>query len=148
MSYTASTSVEAKTIRRVLNNGDADEVFDAFRMIQFGNFTTPLKRSFTGLTVAKSFDLTLIDATGETAGAGNAKRLPALMIMNLRVVSVTPGAAGTRVISDDGDTATSAIATISADGKTVTFEDGVTDFVIEYIPRSSKDPSGNFAVEL
>lgn len=143
-----STTTKNTTLQTALDNGVPAQLGDIFAKMKLGTMLTPLKRTFTGLTSATSFDLTTIDGTGETTGASNPNRLAALEISTLRV---TAGAAvaGPRVLTDAGGTAAAGatglggapggVALISDDGKTVTFEAGVTAFVIEYMPRSKVD---------
>lgn len=139
------TATHARTIQEVLNAGDANEIADALRKIRFGNMVTPLKRVFTGLSSAASFDLTALDAYGETTGPSNPNRLAALAVNTLRVVTGT--ATGVRQVCDVGATLSTSIARISDDGKTITFEAVITAFTIEYIPRPYTDPTTVFALE-
>lgn len=130
-----TTATKAATVQQVLDDANPQNVADALRMMKLGTILTPLKRTFTGLTAAASFDLTEIDGTGETTGDSNPNRLAALCINTLRVTAVGTGSTGTRFVSDTGGTASSTVVKISDDGKTVTFEGTVTAFVIQYIPR-------------
>lgn len=137
------TATVKETLKSALNESNLNKLADVLAAIDLGTILTPLKRTFTGLTAAPSFDLTLIDGTGETAGLGNANRVPALAISTLRVTAGA-AAAGPRQVTDVGGTAAATLATISDDGKTVTFEANVTAFVIEYIPRPAVDMAGSF----
>jgi hypothetical protein len=47
-------------------------------------------------------------------------------------------------MTDAGGTASATVALLSDDGKTLTFEGTVTDFVVEYIPRASTDMTSDF----
>lgn len=132
------------TIRDILNNADPNELEDCLRKLGFGNMCTVLKRVFTGLTGAASFDLTAIDATGETVGKSNPNRLAAAYVLSLRVVTAgTANTQGTYLVSDVAGTivtptnnANAGICRISDDGKTLTFGTAdVTAFTIQYIPR-------------
>lgn len=135
----------ATTLKSVLNSGKPAQLADAAKVMQLGTMLTPLKRAFTGLTSGTVFDLTAIDATGETAGASNPLRLPALCVNTLRVVTGSTGV-GAYIVTDAGGTAVTAatstvvgIALLSDDGKTLTFPVALTAFTIEYIPRSTVD---------
>ena len=137
-----TTDTAQRTLQLVLDQANPNELEDALQYAKLGTTLTPLKRTFTGLASATSFDLTQIDGTGEVAGPGNPNRLPALDVVALRV---TTGAAGTYMVTDAAGTAidpsasmpkTPGIATLSADGKTVTFNTAATAFVIEYIPNT------------
>lgn len=133
MTATANT-----TLQSALDQARPGQTDDVFRLMKLGTMLTPLKRTFTGLTSAAFFDLTTIDGTGETTGASNPKRVAALSVATLRVTGGA-AAAGARLVTDAGGTPSATVATISDDGKTITFEAGVTAFVIEYIPRSNTD---------
>jgi len=145
--------------RDTLDDANPLDIADALRRLKLGTTFTPLKRTFTGLTAAASFDLTAIDGTGETVGAGNANRLAALSVTNLRVTaSSTAASVGSYVAGDVGATllippggasAAVGVARISDDGKTVTFPNTVTAFVIAYIPRilSSEAMAAAFAAQ-
>lgn len=151
------TAIVNRTVRNVLDEANPNDIPDALRRLKLGTMFTPLKRTFTGLTAAGAFDLTTIDATGETTGAGNPNRLAALSVTSLRVTAETTGtdATGSYAITDTGGTALNptnstlvGLAKISDDGKTITFlSTDVTAFVIEYIPRvlSAADMAADFA---
>jgi hypothetical protein len=147
------TATSTDTLKKALNDANLNDLADCFRKMQLGNMLAPLKRTFTGLTAAAAFDLTTIDGTGETVGVANANRLAALGVHTLRVTaSGTANSVGSYAVSDTGGTpltptagANVGLATISDDGKTVTFVTTVTAFVIEYIPRSTVDMASAFA---
>ena len=140
------------TIKKVLDNALPGELSDALRMVKLGTMLSPFKRAFTGLTAAAAFDLTAIDGTGETLGVSNEKRKAAVAIGALRVTaSGTANSVGSYAISDAAGTPVSptaganvGLATLSDDGKTVTFPTTVTAFIVEYIPRMA-DLSAKFA---
>lgn len=144
-----TTSV-TDTVQAELDKADPNTLADVLRLIKLGTMLTPLKRTFTGLTSAAAFDLTAIDGTGETAGASNPNRLA---LLDCRTLRVTAGAAtaGSRALTDAGGTPGApgangpGVATISDDGKTITFEAGVTGFVIEYVPRASTSMTAQWA---
>lgn len=139
-----STVTDPQTLQDVLDRANPTDVPDALAQLKLGTVFAPLKRTFTGLTAAAAFDLTLIDGTGETAGLGNPNRLPANLVRSLRVTaSGTANSVGSYVISDAGGTAVSptaganaGIALLSDDGKTVTFPTTVTAFIVAYMPRT------------
>lgn len=142
----AVTATVKETNKIALDQANPNKLADALAKVQLGTLLTPLKRVFTGLTAALSFDLTTIDGTGEVVGSSNPLRLAALMVGPLRV---TAGAAtaGVRTVGDVDATPSATVATISDDGKTLTFEANVTAFVVEYIPRSAADMNDLFARE-
>lgn len=148
----STTKTVTPTVQSELDKARPDQIADLLRLMKMGTMFTPLKRVFTGLTAAAAFDLTQIDATGETVGATNPNRLAALSVTTLRVV--TGATVGPRVVTDVGGTPGApgangpGVATLSDDGKTLTFEAGtVTAFTIEYIPRAQTTmtslPSGS-----
>jgi len=149
----SATATSVDTLKNAADQAEPGDLPDAFRLMKIGTMLTPLKRTFTGLTAAAAFDLTAIDGTGETVGASNANRVPALAITTLRVTaSGTANSVGSYAVSDTGATpvtptagANVGLATISDNGKTVTFLTTVTAFVIEYVPRSNTDMTARFA---
>jgi len=144
-----TTSV-VDTVQAELDKADPNTLADVLRLVKLGTMVTPLKRTFTGLTSATAFDLTAIDGTGETAGATNPARLA---LLDCRTLRVTAGAAtaGPRTLTDSGGTAGApgangpGVVVISDDGKTLTFEAGVTGFVIEYVPRAATNMTAQWA---
>ncbi len=128
----------ATTLKSALDKGNLNNLATCVQKMKLGTMLSPLKRTFTGLTAAASFDLTAIDATGETTGAANPNRVAANAIQTLRVTAGA-AAAGHRNVTDVGGTPAATLATISDDGKTITFEANVTAFVITYLPRSAVD---------
>jgi hypothetical protein len=141
------TTTVRPTLKAALDKAQPHILSDVLAKVKLGTMLTPLKRAFTGLSAAASFDLTAIDATGETAGASNPNRLAALSVIALRIVtSGTAASVGAYVVTDTGGTAVTTdtgarvgIAKISDDGKTITFPNTVTAFTIEYMPRSYED---------
>lgn len=139
------TATKNLTVRDVLDQANPNDVDDALRRIKLGTMVYPLKRVFTGLTAAASFDLTLIDGTGETAGVANPNRLAALVVSYLRIdASGTAGSVGnyivgpptsTLLVPPGGANAAVGVARISDDGKTITFPNTITGFTIMYVPR-------------
>lgn len=151
----STTATSKRTLKDVADKANPQDIADSLRAAKLGTFLTPLKRTFTGLTAAASFDLTAIDGSGETAGAANPNRLPALSVTNMRVTaSGTAGSVGSYIVGDTGATpivppggasAAVGVAKISDDGKTITFPNTVTAFVITYLPKMIPDTSVDFA---
>lgn len=139
----------ATTLQKALDRGDLDILGSVVQKMKLGTMMTPLKRVFAGLTAAASFDLTLIDGTGETVGAANANRLPVLCTHYLRLdASGTAASVGNYIVGPPtsvllippgGANAAVGVARISDDGKTITFPNTITGFTISYIPRSNVD---------
>ena len=139
------TATEKDTLQTALDRATPGQTDDALQRVKLGTILTPLKRTFTGLTSLAAQDLTAIDATGETTGVANPNRLAALVISNVRVTAGA-AAAGARFIGDTGATPSTTVATLSDDGKILTFEAAVTAFVVTYVPRASADMASDFAL--
>lgn len=147
-------ATEINQLRDVLDRADANQLPDALRKVKLGTVLAPLKRVFTGLTAAASFDLTAIDGTGETTGVTNPNRKAALCVNYLRLdASGTAASVGnyivgpptsTLLIPPGGANAAVGVARLSDDGKTLTFPNTITGFTIAYIPRSSSDVEAKF----
>lgn len=152
----STTTTKSRSLALVLNESNPNEIASALQKLALGTLLTPLKRTFTGLTGAATYDLTAIDGTGEIVGTANPNRLPALAITSLRVTAATTatvvGAYGTtdiggNVVSPATHTIMG-VALLSDDGKSLTFASAdVTAFVIEYIPRtmSTTQAAADFA---
>jgi hypothetical protein len=151
----AVTTTKSLTLQLALDQADPDKVGDALQKVKLGTMLAPLKRTFSALSAASAMDLTALDASGETTGTANPNRLPALLIKTLRVTaSGTAGSLGAYIVTDSGGTAivppgganaAVGVALLSDDGKTLTFPNTITAFVVEYVPRAATDPSTAFA---
>jgi hypothetical protein len=130
-----TTTTRVTTIAAKANAGDPDTLGDVARKVQLGALLQPVQLVKTGLTSASSFDIT-------SAALGS--NPPIGCISTLRVTAGA-AAAGDRAVTDAGGTASATVAKLSDDGKTVTFEAGVTAFVMQYMARSAVDTSGAFA---
>ena len=133
------TTTSVDTIQSALDKANPNDVADCLHQVKLGTMVTPLKRVFTGVASSAIQDLTLLDATGETTGVGNPKRLPALIVNTLLVTAGAAASGGRAVTSAGASAATSTFAKISDDGKVLTFDNTVTGFTIEYMPRASCD---------
>jgi hypothetical protein len=129
------TTTATQTIKEVLNQAAPGQLPDALRKVQLGTMLTPIKLVKTGLSSAASFDITSAALGSNPAALG---------IFTLRVTAGT-AAAGVRMIGDAGATPSATVATLSDNGKTITFEDVATAFVMEYLPRPAADTTGAFA---
>ena len=145
---------ESYHLKDALDTANPNELLDALRKVKLGTHLCPIKAVFTGWTLAAAFDITTAAAktaavvTGITLASGE-NLPPILQVRTLRVTVAGGGTAalGARTVTDAAGTpaapgATGAgIATISDNGKTITFEGtGCTGFTLEYIPRSYNDP--------
>lgn len=140
-----STSTKTLSLQGALDTAQPNDVPDLLAQLDLGTIFTPLKRTFTGLTAAATYDLTALDATGETTGAANPNRLPANHIRTLRVTAAgTANTVGSYAITDVAGTvltptagANVGLARLSDDGKVLTFATAdVTAFIVEYMPRT------------
>lgn len=151
-----STTTTSRSTKVVLDEANPNEIADALRLLKLGTMFNPLKRVFTGLTAAATYNLTALDATGETVGASNPNRLAATSVRALRVTAATTAnTVGSYAITDIAGTvltptagANVGLARISDDGTTLTFATAdVTAFTIQYVPRvlSSTQMAADFA---
>lgn len=129
------TTTFKDTLKSALDRGNLNQIADVLAQMDLGTMLTPLKLTKTGLTAADHFDLT-------SAALGSNPAI--LAIVALRVTGGA-AAAGVRKIGDAGATPDANTIALSDDGKTITFEANVTDFVIEYIPRPAVDMNGPYA---
>ena len=128
-----TTVTATQTIKSTLDAASPNQAWDAMRKTKIGTMLRGKKVALTGLTSAASFDITTIDDPDDTT-----VKLPS--ILSLNILRVTAGTAtGRRDISDAADTPTATLATLSDDGKTITFEAVVTAFIIHYVPASAED---------
>jgi hypothetical protein len=135
------TATAAETLKGVLNQANPNKIADALAKVQLGTLLAPTIKTFTAITAAAAHDIT---------DAAHGYCLPILAVVNCRVTAVGTGALGARVMSDVGGTPGApgangpGIATLSADGKTITFEGTVTGFVLTYVPQSTADVTAAF----
>lgn len=138
-------------LRNQMNNGDPAQIATVARKVNLGTMLSEIKVVVTGLTAAAAIDVTTAAVkaaatiTGMTLLTG--ENLPAIgFVRNLRVTaSGTAGSLGTYGISDasgtaivppGGASAALGIATLSDDGKTLTFPNTITAFVLTYYPKA------------
>jgi len=130
-----------QTLQYALNNALPPTLPDAMRSGQIGYALSPVKVTLVGLASATSFDITTAAVKAAATIVGIDPALPAgtnlPAIGHISSVRVTAGAAaaGPRQMTDVGGTASATVATVSDDGTTITFEAGVTAFVLSYFPR-------------
>ncbi len=138
------TATQKDTLQVALDRATPGQTDDALQKVKLGTILTPLIRRFTGLVSGTVHDLTLIDATGETAGVANPKRLAALSVTSLR------DATGNMIVTDSSGSAVAftganGVAILSDDGKSITFPTAQTAFDVVYVPRSGTDMADDFA---
>lgn len=126
------TTTADKTLADVVDDANPNNLADALRLVKMGQMMTPQKRA---ISQASDTDV-ILDP-------------PALGPASV-TARVTGGAAlaGVYRATDEGgtpvDSATLGVATLSADGTTLTFAAALTDVVVDYIPRSDSDINGDF----
>ena len=129
------TTTKVNSIKEVANSGNLNQLADVAQKVKLGQMLQPQKLTFTGLVAAAAHNLS--DAAH---GA-----LPAIGdVLTLRVTAGA-AAAGDRMVTDAGGTASATVAKLSDDGTTLTFEANVTGFVITYTPRAAVDVASKFA---
>lgn len=156
----AATTTKTDTLQEVLEKADPNTIADALRKVGAARQLAIIKVVVTGLTAASAIDITTAAVkaaatiTGVTLETG--EQLPPIGdVTSLRVTaSGTAGSLGTYGVSDAGGTAivppggasaALGVALLSDDGKTLTFPNTITAFVLQYRPRSSNALSGDFA---
>lgn len=130
-----STTTKPNTIADVANSGNLNELSDVAQKVQLGTMLGTTKRTFTGLASAAAHNLT------DVAHASS----PAADIISSVRVTAGAAAAGLRQIGDAAATPSATVAALSDDGKTITFEAGVTAFIIVYKAKAAVDPTAKFA---
>jgi hypothetical protein len=146
------TTTQTETTQRVLDKANPDNLPDALRKVEVGKMSAVVKATFTGLTDVAAQDITTAAAKAAATIAGidldTLENLPPIgQILSLRTTAGTMATHGGHIVVDVGGTAlvpqadSPGVATISDDGATLTFQAGVTAFVIQYIPRSAVDVS-------
>ena len=149
------TTNRLDTFRKMLNDGTLNILDVAMRKLRLGSRLTPLKVVATGLTAAASFNITTIDmtkcvVTPKVGGAALGTAFPTDgtfilppigPVRSLRVVaSGTAGSVGCYIVGDAGATpcvpnaanTQPGVASLSDDGKTLTFPNMITAFTLIY----------------
>jgi hypothetical protein len=139
--------------RAILNSGSENQLGVLARKLKLGNMLSSIKVTFAALTAAATIDITT--AAAKAAGTidgidlDTSENLPAIgACLALRVTaSGTAASLGTYILGDTGATAiippggagaAVGVAKISDDGKSITFPNTVTGFVLEYMPRAAE----------
>ena len=145
-----TTTTFVPTLQEALDRGSLTDIADICRLVRLGRILSVVKVTFSGLTSATSFDITASAtlAKGTVSGVTifSSETLPAIASIATLRVTAGAAAAGVRQVTDVGGTPSSSVATISDDGKTITFEAGVTGFVITYEPRPLNSTQSSLAV--
>lgn len=140
----ASTTTVPVTLQQTLDVANPVDLADALRKVKLGTLLTP--------TVYTSGTI------GAIAAVPLPVAQPALVVMSARVLaSGTAASVGTYMVGDAGSTPTLptggasagvGIASLSADGSTITFPNTVTSVVVQYLPRSAAPITGGFNGDL
>lgn len=151
------TSTKPRTLQDVLQDANPQNLADAVRKTNANAFKV-ITVTFAALADVAAHDITTAASkAGITALAGvdalaDGEMLPAIgQVVSLRSTAGTIAVQGAHVMADAGGTALvpnaahAGVALLSADGKTVTFQAGVTAFVLSYVPRSATALTDVFA---
>lgn len=150
------TTTKEETLQEVLEKADPNQLADALRKLGLSFAGQPIKVTFTGLTDVAGQDITTAAAkaaaTVENIVLEDGENLPAIgSILALRTTAGTLATHGVHVVGDAGTTElvpqadSPGVASISDDGTTLTFQAGVTAFILEYIPRPKTALTSKFA---
>lgn len=149
------TTTKKRSVRQALNSGNPADQALGLQKVKVGNMMTPVKATIASLTAAAAVDITAAATKAAATVVGitldTGENLPAIAaIRSLRVTaSGTAASLGTYIVSDAGGTAiippggasaAVGVALLSDDGKTLTFPNTVTGFVITYMPRADVSP--------
>lgn len=130
-----------QTYRELLDKADPNVLANIFADMKMGLVCSPIKATFTGLASAAAQNVTTAAAKAAATLVGvelkTGELLPPIGVPVAVRVTAGAAAAGLRQVGDSGATPSATVATLSDDGKTLTFEAGVTGFVLYYMPRSS-----------
>lgn len=147
----AATDTSTFTLRDAVNNSKEGQMDDALKLMQLGDMLTPMKYTVTLTTPSATVTIPNLGNTQPATIVPSSvspvltdpldiSRLPAALNPTTTYVNVTVGtAAGVRTIIDAGGTpaVSATLASLSDDGRVLTFEATVTTFIIWYVPRSA-----------
>ena len=128
------TTTADKTLAGVVNDANPNNIADALAKVKLGTLLTPQTRE---IVQASSVDV-ILDPPALGPASVTARVTAGTALAGVYRVT---DAAGTAV-----DSATLGVATLSADGATLTFDAAVTELVVDYIPRSAVDMTSDFNV--
>ena len=125
-----------ETIKSAFTKAPPNDLADLFRKLDFGAMLDPIDATIT--LAAVSATVNLVTATVAEGG----KQKAAHVVRSVRVTDVTGGTAdaGLRMVAAAGGTPAAAgaalagVCTLSADGKTLTFEGTVKAIRVVYLP--------------
>lgn len=151
------TTTKNRSYQAELNSANPNTLADVLRAMLAGLCLSPIKVEISlaagstapVITSTSVFGKILsskgLDLNGGGAGGIPLTKLPAIGSVNtLRVVSGS-ASAGPRYVTDAGGSASTTVALLSDDGTTLTFENTVIDFVLEYYPAPAVTMTDTFA---
>lgn len=134
------TTTKTNTLQEELELANPNTIADALKAAGLARQLASIKATFVGLASASAHDVTTAASRAAATVVGAVLETTEVLppISPGCEVRVTAGAAaaGPRQITDAGGTASATVAKLSDDGKTLTFEAGVTAFVLVYRPAS------------
>lgn len=120
----SATATSTRTIRKVLSEGNPNELADAAKKMLLGDMLKPVDET-----------ITIASGTTIKLSTQSAKLRKALVLQSVRVVTGT--ATGQRTVGDTGSTPSTTL--VSFDGDTITFEAAITVARIVWVPAASTD---------
>lgn len=137
-------STDPQSILAVLQAANPNTLPDMLRKQRVDRMFQPITATCT-IASGTSIDITTLRAGTEAVVSSNSpieagELLPPVRyVRSLRVATGT--ATGTRMITDASGTASTTVAKLSEDGKTLTFEAAITVFVLVYYGASDIAPT-------
>lgn len=146
------TTTKETSVQDVINQGNLNDIAEALRLMKAGYALSPIKAIFSGLGSSTTVDITTaaslaacVSHVGIVLDTDVQPTLPP--IGHVKALRPTTGSAGllARYMGDAGAAASTTVALLSDDGKTLTFEAAVTGFYLEYYPAPAVDMTSTFA---
>lgn len=139
-------STDSQSILAVLQSANPNTLPDMLRKQRVDRLFQPISATIT-IPSGTSIDLTTLRAGTEAVVSANSpieagELLPPIRF--LRSLRVSTGTAtGPRTITDASGTASTTVAKLSEDGKTLTFEAAITVFVLVFYGASETAPTSD-----
>jgi hypothetical protein len=136
----ASTVTEVQTLKAVLDDANPNKIADALQKVKLGSILDKVDTGDQTITAAASFTLpnsgkALIVESCEVGASGTAASVGFYAVVPTGATEATPAAAGKG----------GGVATISADGTTITFPNTVTQVRVVYLAAPAEDLGEEFA---
>ena len=150
-----TTATQDHDVRATLNNGNLNHTAAALKKIKAGTALSKIKVTFAALADVAAHDITTdASKTGATINGialDEDENLPPIgQVVALRTSAGTLAVHGVHVVGDEGTTPlvpvadSPGIARLDDDGKKLTFQAGVTAFVLVYYPAPDVDLNTSF----